>query len=233
MSLSKIYRGTEDHTIQPILFSDFDRGDFGVADTPKSFESLGEKPKAKESPAGSTAAPPAAPVNVAALEAAAFERGRLEGLQEGRREAEAMFGETAQALAGAAVEISQLRDGIARSSLEDMLRLVMSVAEQVIRVRVDQDREIILGTLTRALQAAIKADEYHVRVNPQDLDIVNEKKPLFLASLSGLKNIIFEGDAQVSRGGCLVDSSLGQVDATLETQLAELRQHLTQNLDRE
>ena len=63
--------------------------------------------------------------------------------------------------------------------------------------------------------------------------MVIEKKPLFIASISGLKNIIFEGDAAIARGGCLVESTLGQVDATLESQLAQIRQHLAEQTGHE
>ncbi|BCA79108.1 FliH/SctL family protein [Desulfuromonas sp. AOP6] len=225
--MSKIYRSTENSTFEPILFADFDGGGgFGI-DEARDEAAMSSEAKT----AGSSSAEPMSTptVDVEALEKAAFEKGR----QAGRQEAEALFGQSAQALAEAAIEISQLRESLHKSSVEDMLRLVMAIAERVIHVEVEKHSEMIVDVIERALKAAIKADEYHIRVNPQDLEVVKEKKPLFIASISGLKNIIFEGDAAIARGGCLVESTLGQVDATLESQLAQIRQHLAEQTGHE
>ena len=123
-------------------------------------------------------------------------------------------------------ELDRLRDNVLKNSTEDMLRLVLAVAEQVIHCEVQANPEVILSTLQKALQTAISSDEYHVKVHPDDLAVVMENKPLFLASVSGLKNITLEADEKVSRGGCLIESELGQVDASIEGQLEELRQQL-------
>jgi len=57
---------------------------------------------------------------------------------------------------------------------------------------------------------------------------VTQQKPLFLASISGLKNLSIETDSEISPGGCRVDSDLGDVDATIETQLETIRQSLSE-----
>lgn len=130
------------------------------------------------------------------------------------------------ALAESLGELSRLREKVLKNSTDDMLRLVLAIAEQVIHREVQTDPNIIITTLREALHAAIHSDAFHVKVHPDDLAIVMEKKPLFMASISGLKNITLEGDATLSRGGCLVESELGQVDASIEGQLTELRHKL-------
>jgi len=123
-------------------------------------------------------------------------------------------------------ELSRLRKEVLTNSTDDMLRLVLAIAEQVIHCEIQSNPNIILSTLEAALQAAINADSYHVKVHPDDLALVRERKAQFMASISGLKNITMEGDATVSRGGCRVESELGQVDASIEGQLGELREKL-------
>jgi flagellar assembly protein FliH len=137
-------------------------------------------------------------------------------------EAANRLNETAKTLGSAIVEISQLRETILTNSTDDMLRLVMAISRQVIEHEIETREEVILTIITKALHAAIKADEFHIKVNPNDFQVVTENKPLFLASISGLKNITFEGDSNISRGGCLIESVLGKVDATIETKLDEI-----------
>ena len=143
-------------------------------------------------------------------------------LEQQARELDSLLGSFQQGLA----ELAELREQVLKKSSEDMLRLVLAIAEQVVHCQVSVNPEIIVETLQNALQNAISSDQYHVRVHPDDLALVMEKKPLFLASVSGLKNITLEGDSSVSRGGCLVESELGRVDATIEGQMGELRKML-------
>lgn len=144
---------------------------------------------------------------------------------------EKRFQEATQALASALEEIGRLRKSILANSTDDMLRLVLVLSEQVIRSELKTDSEIIVRIIQQALHSAIKSDAFHIKVNPDDFELVNERKPLFLASISGMKNITFEADPEVARGGCLVESDLGQVDATLEVRLNEIREQLLHSVN--
>lgn len=139
--------------------------------------------------------------------------------------------DAAQTLGSAIVDISRLRETILTNSTDDMLRLVMAISRQVIQHEIETREEVILTIITKALHAAIRADEFHIKINPGDFQVVTENKPLFLASISGLKNITFEADPSISRGGCLVESALGKVDATLDTKLDEIFQQLRSPTD--
>ncbi len=214
MSLSKIYQRGAFGEVSSLQFTDFGLERDGGGMVTGRAESAG--------------APQPAGAFEAGVESAghrgedAFARGRQEGLAE----AEGKLSRTAGALASALEDISRLRETILKNSTDDMLRLVMAVAEQVVHAELGSRPELILETLKRALAAAVRSDEYRVRLHPEDLALVTEKKPLLLASLSGLKNLVLEASPQVTRGGCLVESELGEVDATLEGQLAEIRQRL-------
>jgi flagellar assembly protein FliH len=140
------------------------------------------------------------------------------GLKEGHREAEKKLQATLQVFTKGLEEISRLRESILVQSKQDMISLVMSVVSQIIQIEVLERETIIEETIQKALESAIQSDEYHVKVNPKDYELVNEKKPLFAARLRGLGNIVFETDASIARGGCKVESDQGEVDASLETQ---------------
>ncbi len=156
----------------------------------------------------------------------AYAKGRLAG----REELEKDFGAAVDVFADAAEQLSRERARLMKNSASDMVKLVMAVAEQVVRAELMVQEDVVLKTVRHALQAAVSCDEYRVRVHPGDYSLLTENKPLFLARISGLKNLIFESDAAVTPGGCLVESELGEVDASIEGQLAEIRQHLVESL---
>ena len=219
MSLSKIYRVEELAEVREYHFGSFGEGGtvapaahaFVPDQTPKSTGRPGSPPP--------TAAAPA--VSKKDIDEA-YARGRREALDG----AAAKLESSAKALATALTEVNQLRSAMAQNSREDMLRLVMAIAEQVIHQHVRISADTITRVIDEALKASVRSDHYRIKVNPADLDAVNEHKPLFLASISGLKNLIIDADQAISPGGCKIESDLGEVDATLETQLEAIRQAL-------
>jgi flagellar assembly protein FliH len=47
--------------------------------------------------------------------------------------------------------------------------------------------------------------------------------------VQGLRHLSIEGDALVGPGGCLVESTFGEIDARLEAQLEELEQRFREH----
>ena len=136
-------------------------------------------------------------INVEALRQQAFAEGRQAGFDE----AEAQLGTLTQSLAAACTELSTLRQKMLERSREDMLRLVLAVAERIVLVELVVHRDAVNRTVQQAIQAAVSAEEFHIKINPDDMQMVQEHKPLFIASLSGLSNIEFVPDPTVTAGG--------------------------------
>ncbi|SHJ81348.1 flagellar assembly protein FliH [Malonomonas rubra DSM 5091] len=223
MSLSKVYRGTEAGDLREFRFRSF-----GEPAAAPGSEEDGSVTKAPPAPAAAAKAEPTAPAAPEVWVQQQIEEAYARGRQDGLNESEQRFNNSVQALTQALEGVSRLRESLAQAGRQDMLRLVMAVAEQVIRSSVAADPAVVLGIIENALQASVRSDNYRVRVNPVDLEAVTAQKPLFLASISGLKNISFEADPSISQGGCRLDSELGDVDATIETQLESIREALTQ-----
>ena len=228
---AKIHKRAASHLLQNFCFGDLELAADGGGCSPPSgngFQVLGlVRPEGGVGPAGEgrgDSFPGQAGWSAAPARA-------VEAVSETQRHQEKRLNEVLGALAEGFAELSRLRGKVLNNSTEDMLRLVLAVAEQVIHCEVKADPTIIVSTLHEALQAAIASDSYHVKVHPDDLAIVMEKKPLFMASISGLKNITLEADAAVEPGGCLVESELGQVDATIGGQLEEIRHRLLATVD--
>jgi len=222
MSLSKIYRGAEAADLKEFRFRSF-----GDEEPQQPFEMAGFKAtEFSAPPVKARAAVP--PVETAGHSAQKLEEAFARGRQEGLALAEARLESTTQALTEALEDVSRLRESLALSGTSDMLRLVMAIAEQVVRRQIAVDPGVILAVIKDALQASVRAESFRISINPADLDAVTRQKPLFLASISGLKNLSIETDPAISPGGCRVDSELGDVDATIESQLDTISQALAE-----
>ncbi len=241
-SLSKVYQGGADDVVQRMEFRDLDNlgesenGMFipssGVPGGNETSESSRDKEEGSESSpdeyCGLTRQ------EVESIREEACEQGRQEGVeegysrgkQEGRQELQEELDLTVQSLAQAMEQLNSLRSSLLNSNKQDMVRLVRIIAEQVIHVEVHSRETAILRAVEKAIQAAIQSEEYRVRVNPRDMEVVTENKPLFLSSIRGLQSIVVESDESISRGGCVVESDQGKVDATIESKLEKIQDQL-------
>lgn len=165
-------------------------------------------------------------IDVEAVEEQAYEK----GVAAGKQELEDQLAQATKALSAAAKKLSTQTESIMQRSAEDMLHLVMAITERIIQFEISEHRDVVARIVQQTINAAVQAEEFHIRANPEDIEVLNEHKPLFIASLSGLSNIEFIGDASITRGGCVLESPSGRVDATLETQLDEIFSHLKETM---
>jgi flagellar assembly protein FliH len=228
MHLSKVFRVHEGESLKRVRFREFGpdgnlpEGGLEIEQEGFCEAPVAERTSVPEAPGEPLRQAPGPPPDFEKKIEAAY----LQGKEEGRREAKEEFENSLEMFAQALEEISRLRKTLLKNSTHDMLRLVLSIARQVIHTEISVNREVILATVSKALNSAVRSDSYQIKVNPDELELVNEKKPFFLASINGLKNIVFEADPLIERGGCLVESELGEVDATIEGQLDEIRRTL-------
>lgn len=234
MHLSKLIRSTNPQDLRPLQFrelgSDIPADHFHPLDhhhVPPSEPERGCDQAAMPEESAATPQPPSTIDHQRELEAA-FRQGREDAQQEAREQ----FGHASDMLAQSLEEVSRLRGSLLQNSSNDMLRLVMSIVRQILHAETSVNPQIVIDTIERALNMAVRADYYHVRINPADMQLVTDHKPLFLASINGLKNLSFQPDPGISRGGCLLESEIGDVDATIDGQLDLIHRSLLATLER-
>ncbi len=142
----------------------------------------------------------------AVLEAAASERERI------RTEAEEA-GHRA-GLARAAAE----RDRVLRSAADDLVRLAVAVARTVLGREVERDGGVE-ALAARALQAVRQRREVTLRVHPADAPAVRREAGPLGTLLARAPALAVREDPGVGRGGLVVETEAGALDARLETRL--------------
>jgi len=77
----------------------------------------------------------------------------------------------------------------------------------------------MLEIIHKAIESLKYQKEIRIRVNPDDLGFLKENKMQLYTMLGESKEIEIVEDALVGRGGCIIDTEIGTIDARLETQL--------------
>jgi type III secretion protein L len=125
----------------------------------------------------------------------------------------------------------------ARESLDakyegELVRLSVKVAEKIIGEELRTRPETIVSIVRECLFGIRNAQNLTVRVNPEEREEVLRQIDSLQREV-GLSNIQVIADASVSRGGCIVESERGIVDARLETQLRRLEDILVRIANRQ
>lgn len=170
-------------------------------------------------PAPHPAPEPLPSVDVEAIREEAYQR----GMADQAAQDQANFLTACQSLAEACQKLDTHRKELLRQGRGEIVNLIITLTKKVIAQELDTPRNIIATTLENALEQAIVSEEFYVSLHPDDLAFAEDKAPEIIAAIRGLDRIVFEADKNITRGGCLVESKVCLVDATVETQLESLK----------
>jgi len=173
--------------------------------------------------AGQAAPPEADPqAELAALREAARAEGYAEGLAAGRVEGEQACGRMKQL----AESFSSTLDNLDFRLADMVLELALDVARQVVAGELAARPERILDVVNMALkQMAETSREARLLLNPDDAALV---RPHLDQVLDKNRLRIVE-DVRIVRGGCLIETSQGDLDATLPARWRQVVQVLGSN----
>lgn len=165
-------------------------------------------------------------------EAQALEQARREGfaagVAAGRREAEDQIRPAMDGMARNLAEMARLRDTIREETTLDLVRLAVSIAARVIHREVSLDPEALTGLVKAAFLKLQSREIQRVRMHPG-------LEPLVRKSLeqSGIpKNLLIAPDPGLNPGEVFFETSQGNLDASVDTQLREIERGLIDRLER-
>jgi type III secretion protein L len=115
-----------------------------------------------------------------------------------------------------------------RNSQQDMLNLAFRIAEKIIGKKVEMDQQVILDIVKQALQTVRQSKQVTIRVHPDDARLMRENEEVMMETLGHGRIIDIVDDAKIARGGCIIESEFGTVEAQLQTQLDRLKKVLSE-----
>jgi flagellar biosynthesis/type III secretory pathway protein FliH len=167
------------------------------------------------------------------IESEAYEKGFAQGEKDGFEMGGKKLEKILDRIQGALEDIVAYRQEFIKRYEKEILHLICSIAEKVVRGAAKVDNRIARETILEAFSLAVDRSEVTVRVNPENLEYVKEIRPEFFDRISELKSITVESDPSVSRGGCVMETAFGSVDARLETQLEKITKTIEQAFEEE
>lgn len=178
-------------------------------------------PAAAVAPPGPLPDPAQHALMLAALERDAFAKGYAQGERAGAEAAATRAEGMLRRLAQTVAELVALRAEIVRRTERQAVQLILAIAERVVQREVTLDRQLLVGMARAALDRLGDQGAATIRLHPDDYHVICADRPF---TDEGPVRVV--PDAVVSRGGCLVQSDFGFIDATPDAQFRELAQAL-------
>jgi len=152
----------------------------------------------------------------------AFEKGLRQGEAEGRKQALAQLDGELQRLSRTIVEMAGLRPAIRREAEEELVRLALAIARRILHRELTVDPEALTGLVKAALEKLEIRDTFRVRTHPDHAGAVER----CLAQIGAPRKIEVVPDPSLEKGGVVFETGRGSLDASAETQLAEIQRGL-------
>jgi flagellar assembly protein FliH len=147
------------------------------------------------------------------------ESARAEGFVAGRADAVAALEPAVAALTQAVADVHAQQIVAAEALERRAVELGLALARKITGAALEVEPEKVLEAVTGALRGIVERERVTVLVHPDDLEIIREAMDNLRASLGGIEHCEVQAERRVGRGGCIVRTPVGDVDARVVTKL--------------
>ncbi len=147
-----------------------------------------------------------------------YAEGKEKGLIEGRDVLNSMVSHLKKIIG----ETINKRNEIIESSEKQLSNIVVAIAKKVVKAISETDKSVILKNVSEALKKVKGRAKVTIRVNLSDLEIVTKHKDDFCRMLDDIENVDVLEDPNIEKGGCIIETDFGDIDARISAQLDEI-----------
>ena len=122
-----------------------------------------------------------------------------------------------------------LRDRQLKALEPEILRLAVKIAKRIVHEELSVNDEVVCGVARAAVEEAVDREHVRILVSPDDCEFLERYKPELL-TVQGVRQIEIEADPSIGPGGCVVETTSGEIDARIEAQQSKFDE-LTEQYD--
>ena len=143
-----------------------------------------------------------------------FSQGKKDGEEFGRKQFEAMTNRLKRLIS----TLQEQGNKLGEKYESQIINLCVLIASRVIKREIETNPDVILSVVKEALSHVVEGTSLILHLNPIDAQLVEEKFKDELTA-PGKHKIKINSDPKIDRGGCLLETEFGLIDATTKTRL--------------
>ena len=150
-----------------------------------------------------------------------------ESAASGREEAIGDLMPSLVAFADAGQSLNVFEEQMIARCTPQLVALALEIAEKMTRKAVQEDPDIVAEVLERAKHEVLDAKQIRICLHPKDYQVLQDLQPdLVKIGSEGGRTVEVFASEDIPRGGCRLETESGIVDATVPTQIEEIRRQL-------
>jgi flagellar biosynthesis/type III secretory pathway protein FliH len=169
-----------------------------------------------------TSVPTLPSIDVDQLEKKAFENGYRQGEKAGLETADKQVSTLMASYADAVLQLGKYRRSLYAQVERDVVKLALEVAKKIVHREIQADREIIQTLVRVALGHVAEKSAVTVHLHPTDYNYILEHRAELSKDGEGGQEVVLLSDKAIQRGGCLVETECGTIDARIEEEFREV-----------
>lgn len=156
------------------------------------------------------------------LESESFDKGFASGHEEGFKEGEAEVERLITRMHTMLEAVMARREEILRETETQIVELVLLMTRKVVKIISENQKSVIMSNVLAALKKVKGRGDVTLRVNLEDVRLTTEHINDFLKRVENIRGVTVVEDSTVEKGGCIVETDFGAIDARISSQLTEL-----------
>lgn len=120
-------------------------------------------------------------------------------------------------------ELDQYKNVILANTEPYLLSLLDVIVKKLLSRSIELDKNIMLAVVREALVPVTSGHELTIKVNPENVQHLEENKSKLLSEFMTIKECNIVGDCDVSEGGCLIEANFGVIDSRIESKMQSIK----------
>jgi flagellar assembly protein FliH len=96
----------------------------------------------------------------------------------------------------------------------------------VVKVISENQKNVVINNVIQALRKLKSRGEVLVKVNLDDVDLTSEHVKDFMRMVENVQSVTVVEDSTVDKGGCIIETDFGEIDARISSQLHEIEEKI-------
>lgn len=162
---------------------------------------------------------------VAKIEKEAYEKGFEQGHKDGLILEEKKLEEMSKELESLFIGLRDLKEQIYMESEGEILKVSLAIAKKIIGEEIRTNQNIISNSIRSALSLLTDKRRLKIVINPEDMEDVRKILP-DIARITKGGQLQLSEDKTIKRGGCILETGFGKINATIDDQIHILKEEL-------
>ena len=155
-----------------------------------------------------------------------FTKGEKDGLESGKEKLEPVLKNFREAL----LRLEEIRKEIYLNAEKDIVNLVLAITRKIVCHEITSNKEVILRIVKEAIKKVVDHEEIKIRISPSDLQVLKNARTELSNLVDNIQGVTFEEDETILHGGCIIETTSGDIDARIEKQLEAVEEALKSEL---